>query len=72
MANFVATKQYESSSESDNEVEINQKDVQEIRIRRKFQWVKDKSFSDGTQAEMEIKQEKQWSRHYSMESNFTR
>jgi hypothetical protein len=66
MANLIATQQYESSSESGNEMETDQEDVQEKkRIRRKFQWIKDKSFSDDVQAEMEIKQEKQWSRYYS-------
>jgi hypothetical protein len=52
MTNFVATQQYESSSELGNEMEIKQKDIQQKkRIRRKFQSIKDKSFSDDIQAE---------------------
>ena len=43
MANFVPTQQYESSSESDNDMETNQQDIE--------------------QAQMAIKQEKQWSRY---------
>jgi hypothetical protein len=40
MANFVPTQQYESSSESDDEMKIDHWDIQEKKIiRRKFHWV---------------------------------
>ena len=45
MANFVLTEQYDSSSESDNDMEINQHDTEEKKtIRCKHRWVKDQSF----------------------------
>jgi len=66
MTNFVLTQQYESSSESDEDMEINQEHVQERKTaRRKFKWVEDKSFHNDLDAEMAIKQERQWSRYYS-------
>ena len=41
-------------------MEIDQKNIQEEkRIRRKFQWIKDKNFYNDLQAEMKIKQEKE-------------
>ncbi|CAF4065468.1 unnamed protein product, partial [Rotaria sp. Silwood1] len=66
MTNFVLTQQYESSSESDEDMEINQEHVQEKKTaRRIFKWVEDKSFSNDLDAVMAIKQERQWSRYYS-------
>jgi hypothetical protein len=65
MTNFVPTQQYESSSESDNDMDINQQNAQEKKtVRRKLNWVKERSFSDDEQAQLAIKKEKQWSRHY--------
>ena len=65
MANFVETQQYESSSESDDEMDLDQHVIEEKKIiRRKFDWVKDTSFSDDTEAQIAIKQEGRWSRYY--------
>ncbi|CAF4945689.1 unnamed protein product, partial [Rotaria socialis] len=49
MTNFVTVQRYVSSSESHDEMEINQQDIQEKRKVR---------------SQMAIKQEKQWSRYY--------
>ena len=44
-ANFVDTQQYESSSESDYEMEMDQQDIQEkTAVKRDFDWIKEKSF----------------------------
>ncbi|CAF1137527.1 unnamed protein product [Rotaria sordida] len=65
MKNFVMTQRYESSSESNDEMEIDHQDFQEKKkVRRKLHWMKDRSFSDDAQTQMAIKQEKQWSRYY--------
>ncbi len=65
-SNFTSNlQQYESSSESDEEIEMDQQIIQEkTTVRRKFDWVKYKNFSDDVEAQIAIKQEEQWSRHY--------
>ncbi len=53
---FVLTQQYDSSSESENDIEIHQHDAEEKKkIRRKHHWVRDQSFSDDEQAQVTIK-----------------
>jgi hypothetical protein len=65
MAAFVETQQYETSSESDDEMEIDQHNIQNKTItRRSINWVKEKSFSSDAEAQTAITQEEQWSRHY--------
>jgi len=65
MANFIQTQQYESSSGSEDEMEIDQQIVQKKTVvRRSIDWIEDKSFSDDASAQMAIKQEEQWSRYY--------
>ncbi|CAF3415032.1 unnamed protein product, partial [Rotaria sp. Silwood2] len=65
MANFVAIQRYESSSESGDEMEIDQQDIQEKKqVRRKIVWIKDNIFSDDNEFQIAIKQEKQWSLYY--------
>jgi len=54
----VETQQYESSSESDDEI-----------IRRKFDWMKAASFFDDTEAQIAIEQEGRWSRYYTNKGN---
>jgi hypothetical protein len=55
MANFAATQQYESSSESDDAMEADQQAIQkETTIRRKFDWVEEESFSDDAEAQIAI------------------
>ncbi len=46
MPNFVQTQQYDSSSESDDTMD--QQNVQEkTRVKRNFDWIKDKCFQGG-------------------------
>jgi len=59
MANFVLTQQHNSSSESDNDMEIDQQGTEDKkRIRRKHQWVKDQSCSDDEQAQAAVKEKR--------------
>jgi len=45
MTNFVEKQQYESSSEADDEMEMDQQDIQEkTTAKRNFDSIKDKSF----------------------------
>jgi hypothetical protein len=45
MTNFVEKQQYESSSEADDEMEMDQQDIQEkTTVKRNFDSIKDKSF----------------------------
>jgi hypothetical protein len=54
MANFVPTQQYESSSESDNDIATNQQGIEEKKtVRRKFHWGKERIFSGDEQAQIE-------------------
>ncbi|CAF3873774.1 unnamed protein product [Rotaria sp. Silwood1] len=63
MPNFVQTQQYESSSESDDTMD--QQNVQEkTKIKRNFDWIRDKCFSNDTDAQIAIKREEQWSRYF--------
>ena len=63
MPNLVQTQQYESSSESDDTMD--QRNVQEKkRVKRNFDWIRDKCFSNDTDAQIAIKREEQWSRYF--------
>ncbi|CAF2971765.1 unnamed protein product [Rotaria sp. Silwood2] len=63
MPSFVQTQQYESSSESDDTMD--QQNVQEkTKIKLNFDWIRDKCFSNDTDAQMAIKREEQWSRYF--------
>ncbi|CAF0981240.1 unnamed protein product, partial [Didymodactylos carnosus] len=65
MAKFAATQQYESSSESDDAMEMDQQATQEkVTIKRKFDWVEEKSFCGDAEAQMAIALEEKWSRYY--------
>jgi len=63
MAHFEETQQYESPSESEDEMEIDRQNIQEKAVvRRRINWVKDKSSSDDVEAQIAVTQEEQWSR----------
>ncbi|CAF2829451.1 unnamed protein product [Rotaria sp. Silwood2] len=63
MPSFVQTQQYESSSESDDTMD--QQNVQEkTKIKLNFDWIRDKCFSNDTDAQIAIKREEQWSRYF--------
>ena len=63
MAHFAEIQQYESSLESEDEMEVDRKNIQEKAVvRRRINWVKDKSFSDDVEAQIAATQEEQWSR----------
>ncbi|CAF1398908.1 unnamed protein product, partial [Rotaria sp. Silwood1] len=63
MPNFVQTQQYESSSEFDDTMD--QQNVQEkTKIERNVDWIRDKCFSNDTDAQIAIKREEQWSRYF--------
>ncbi|CAF2885992.1 unnamed protein product [Rotaria sp. Silwood2] len=69
MANFTTTQAYESSSESDNEMKVDQSHIQRKPIaRRSVRWVKEKVYSDANDAQNAIKQEKRWSKYYTNKS----
>ena len=71
MANFIRTQQYESSSESGNDMEIDQVNTEEKKtIRREYQWVEDQNFSDDEQAQVTTKEEQKWSQHYSSKCHY--
>jgi len=47
MVDFILTQQYDSSSESDNDMEIDHQNIEEKKTsRHTYNWIKDQSFSD--------------------------
>ena len=63
MPNFVETQRYESLSESDDTMDY-QHTRKKIIVKRKFDWIKDESFSNDAEVQTAIKQEEQCSRYY--------
>ncbi|CAF2867894.1 unnamed protein product [Rotaria sp. Silwood2] len=69
MANFTTTQAYESSSESDNEMKVDQSHIQRKPIvRRSVRWVEEKVYWDAKDAQNAIKHEKRWSKYYTNKS----
>ena len=63
MPHFIQTQQYDSSSEPDDTMD--QQNVEETKkVRRNFDWVRDRCFPNDTEAQKAIKEEEQWSRYY--------